>query len=134
MSRALSRVASATLAIIIAAAVGNVAVAHAQTQVQTEGGGVPAISTSCGVGTIEKCGEKSLQTCEYEFALEFDPKFAVFRLVFKQINCRSTGHMPLYKDRYPTTTCTNHGVSRPTGLQGTGDDEEADPVDGEFCQ
>lgn len=119
MSRTLSRVAAGTLGLIIAAAGVNVATALAQQAPTTPDGnsGPPAISTSCGTGTLEWCADKDSMKCEWEFSVSFKPSngsVPFFEVKIKTANCVKTGSIPQYKDRMPDRLpCfPTNGVSR----------------------
>jgi hypothetical protein len=128
MSRTLSRVAGGALGIIVAAAVGNVAVARAQTQT-TE-----VISTACGAGTIEKCGDKPIESCDSEYVFEFDPVTRTVRLVVKYTNCKSLGTIPIYKNKFATACTSSSGGSTGTGLVGMRGSGDEEPIDASTCE
>ena len=103
MSRTLSRVAGGALAILVSALVGNVAIARAQTSATTEGGGgVPAISTDCGSGTILQCATEKTFKCELSLSVSYMPGTYLPVLSFSQTNCVESGTRPIYKDKYPS--------------------------------
>lgn len=110
MSRTLSRVAGGTLGLIIAAAATNVAVARAQTQ-PTTGGGVPAVSTDCGSGTIIYCSTVDTFKCEWTVSISYNPITRGVVFDFDE-NCIKSGTKPIYKDRYPQFIQTGGCVGR----------------------
>jgi hypothetical protein len=124
MSRNLSRVANGTLAIIILAAAGNVAIARAQTQIQSDGGGTPAISTDCGSGTLEKCATEKTFKCEYNIVIAWNPFTYAFEFRLAQ-NCIESGERPIYKDKQSTTrgTVPNNCIGSREDSDGTDDEE-----------
>lgn len=122
MSRTLSRVAGGALGILAAATVGDVASARAQALTNST-----IISTTCGPGTIEKCGDKPIESCDTEYVLEFDLITRSFKLVAKSTNCKVIGNTPIYKNKYGAA-CTSTGGSTGTGLVGMRGSGEEEPT------
>jgi hypothetical protein len=128
MSRTLSRVAGGALGIILAAAAGGVASARAQTADSTT-----VISTTCGAGTIEKCGDKPVESCDSEYVFEFDPVTRTVRLVVKYSNCKSLGTIAIYKNKFAKDCSVTGGGSTGTGTVGMRGSGEEEPT-AETCE
>jgi hypothetical protein len=129
MSRTLSRVAGGALGIIVTAAIGGVASANAQSA-----DGTTVISTTCGTGTIEKCGDKPLESCDSEYVLEFDPVTRSIRLVVKFTNCKSLGTIPIYKNKFGKACTDVIGGSTGTGLVGMRGSGDETPTGESTCE
>lgn len=64
-------------------------------------GEMTIISTDCGSGTIDPCGEVEIQQCEYSFGIDINVILKIFKLGGEQKSCRSIGKKPIYKNKYP---------------------------------
>jgi len=99
MRLSISRLATGVAAILLALATVSVSTAYAEEYFDEYGGGYEdPISTTCGAGTAEACGNKPITSCDWEIEIGIDPvtKQFIFKVVRK--NCKITGHIPIYKD------------------------------------
>lgn len=93
MSSHLPRIAGTVLAALAAVAVIDVQRSFAEEVLSGD-----VISTTCGAGTLEKCGDKPIEDCDWDvsFSLNFTDRSFGFHL--KQTDCKVTGTVPIYKD------------------------------------
>ncbi len=99
MRLTISRLATGVATILLALATASVSTAHAEEYFDDFGDGYEdPISTSCGTGTKEHCGERAIMTCDWIFHLAFNPVTKQFEFKVGKSNCRSTGKEALYKD------------------------------------
>jgi hypothetical protein len=94
-----TRVATGVAMFLFATAALNFTVALAQ-QVPTspDGSSSNVVSTTCGAGTMDKCGEKPVITCDFAIGFSIDPEKRSFSFSFGKTNCKQTGTVPIYKD------------------------------------
>ena len=93
MSPVHTRVAAGVAALLFASAAVNVGTALADDIPLTN----DLISTTCGAGTIEKCSDKPIESCDFAFGFSVDRDKGV-SLNIGWTNCKSTGTVPIYKD------------------------------------
>jgi len=99
MRLSISRLATGVAAILFALATISVSTAHAEEYFDDFGDGYEdPISTMCGSGTKEHCGQKAIMTCDWIFHLAFNPVTKQFEFKLGKSNCRQTGTEGLYKD------------------------------------
>lgn len=84
--------------LLMALAFTGVTQALAQVAPTGDGSGPPAISTTCGVGTVQKCGDKVQEVCDFKFEVIFDPKSQTYSVKFGWTDCKPAGTLPVYKD------------------------------------
>lgn len=65
--------------------------------------GATLYSTTCGAGTVEKCGESPTITCDYNLHFSYQPLTGGITVTASQTNCRTTGTIPIYKDKMGTS-------------------------------
>jgi hypothetical protein len=95
----LSRLATGVFAVLMAVAVAGVGTAYAEEVLDS---GDP-ISTTCGAGTIEKCGDKAVTECDWTFHVGFNSVTKSFEITIGETNCKVVGTVPIYKDRQQST-------------------------------
>lgn len=89
MTTRIPRLATAVFATLVALATVNVATARAD-----EG---DPISTTCGAGTLEECGERPIIVCDW--TVEFGQGLGgVFSFKIGRTNCHSMGSVKIYKN------------------------------------
>jgi hypothetical protein len=89
MNTRIPRLAASVFAVLVALATVNVATARAE-----EG---DPISTTCGAGTLEECGEKPIVVCDW--VIEFGQGLGgVFTIKIGRTNCHSMGSVKIYKN------------------------------------
>ena len=88
-----TRVAAGVAALIFASAAVNVGTALANDLPLTD----ETISTTCGAGTIEKCSDTPIESCDFAFGFSVDrDKGVSFNIGWT--NCKSVGTVPIYKN------------------------------------
>ncbi len=99
MRLTISRLATGVAAILLALATVSVSTAYAEEYFEEYGDGYEdPISTACGGGTKEHCGDKPITVCEWDIGLVFNPVTRQFEFKFGKRNCKITGKTPIYKD------------------------------------
>lgn len=94
-----TRVATAIAAMLFASAAANVATALAQVAPTADGSSAPGsvISTTCGAGTKDKCGDAPVQSCDFTIGFSFENGKGI-SFNFGRTNCKTAGTVPIYKD------------------------------------
>jgi hypothetical protein len=100
MSTKISRLATGVLAVLMGVAVMSVSTAWAD---DFEEAAADPISTTCGAGTVENCGQKPITECSWEFSISLNPYDKNFGLTIKKYNCVVTGYVPIYKNQTDTS-------------------------------
>lgn len=93
MSSHLPRLAGTVLAALVAVAVVDVQRSFAD---ELPTGDV--ISTTCGAGTLEKCGDKPIEDCDWDISFSLNLTDRSFGFHLKQTECKVTGTVPIYKN------------------------------------
>ena len=112
-----NRLAGGVFALILALATFDVATARADEW--DEG---PVTSTTCGAGTLDKCGERVETQCEWDFDVNLNFFSKEFGIHLRRYNCRDIGTTPIYKDKpkqvLPAGTCDALGpaLGLPAGI------------------
>jgi hypothetical protein len=89
MTTQIPRLATAVFATLVGLATVNVATARAAA--------ADPISTTCGAGTIEHCGEKPVIVCDWVIEVGSGGG-GIFNVKIGRTNCHSTGTVPIYKN------------------------------------
>ena len=91
-------------ALMMALAFVGVTQVIAQTAPTTgDGGSGSTYSTTCGAGTIEKCGETPTVSCDWEFHFAYNPLTRSIELTIGKTDCKKTGSIPIYKNKDATS-------------------------------
>ncbi len=131
MTRTANRALMGVCALFFAVAGLDVAGAFAQALPTTDPSGAQGVtSTTCGVGTKERCGNVSIMKCSWKFEFNLNIIGKGGGLSTGEYDCQKIGSRDLYKDidtpTNPNCTSTIGGGSRgsgSTGSRGSGDDD-----------
>jgi hypothetical protein len=99
-----TRVATGVAMFLFATAALDLSAALAQQAPTSPDATSAMLSTTCGAGTIEKCGDKPVMTCDFSFGVSIDPEKRSFSVNFGRTNCKQTGTVPIYKNMDPNTS------------------------------
>lgn len=89
MTNTIPRLAATVFTALFGVAVLSVSTARAEDE--------KPLSTACGAGTLNACGETAETECDWSFDVSYSGGWA-FHVKVSKSNCRVVGHIPIYKD------------------------------------